>query len=297
MEAEGVELANLEKLGALHKRINTLFTPTFSSYVFSQPPNTVVPTAAEVMLMAEWRSALCWAPWEEEPPPDMVADAVEKMPAFIKETMRTRTDYFLRIVRQSKAYAGREVIGEHLLLASTFFRCNKCGVARSKDYSRASFPGILAHSCNFFELDEKGQLGERGSWRFGSLERSDFDGKEPPTPVSAQSDAEQTLLRYFSEMQPVGSKQKKFGQFWRKMADITFDDVAYDHMNLMLGALGLDRTATKAQMEAAQPYVEGLCQCYQPAGGREPIRRGMRWLTAVRFCANDFKVPKRRPVF
>lgn len=270
----------LQNLHHLRNRINSWFTPAFSAYVFSQPPNTVVPAASEVMLMPEWRAVLCRTPWEDDLSADIVADAVEKMPAFIEETMRTRTEYLLELMRQSKSYAGREVTVDHLSLASTFFRCNECGIVMlEKPYDLATFPAILAHSCSILELDGKGSGSlERGSFFLGpSVERS---GQRLPAPILPVNDDDDLLLRFLREEQRVVDTEAKPGRFWRDVAKITFDDVAYEHMNLMLDALGLDRTTTMLQMEQAQPYVEGICQCFT-LGNYQRRREGRRWLNAV----------------
>lgn len=285
MQKEREELTQMKKLKQLRNRISTVFVPAFSAYVLSQPPNTVVPSASEVMWMHEWRSVLCRTPWEEDITVDMAADAIEKMPTFIEQTMRDRTEYFLDLMRRSKAYAGREVTLEHLSLASTFFRCNKCTIPlNSNGYDQASFPAILAHQCSLLEPVEAGS-GELQPQNYHQRKMPwDEKGGRKPTPLSTQNDEEYILLFLLSERDRSLGQER--GRFWRDVADLTFDDVAYEHMNLMLDALGLDRTTTMKRMEEIQPYVEGLCQCHRD--DNNPRRKGMRWLTAVRLSPRSF---------
>lgn len=142
MENKRAYRLELDRIAAMVGRIEKWFKPAFVRFMYSQPPSTTVPTAAELALMPEWRRALLPKSLEEELSEDDITDTVTKIPASAEKIRLWKTEQLKEIVHKSKVYKGREVTDDTLALASTIFRCAMC--KQCYTYTTA-----FVHRCNY----------------------------------------------------------------------------------------------------------------------------------------------------
>ncbi|KAF6744238.1 hypothetical protein DFP72DRAFT_1177202 [Ephemerocybe angulata] len=215
-------------------RMDKVLKPAYAKYVFSKPPNTVVLTTAEIAMMAEWREVLCTKPLEKELTSEDTAKAVAAMDAFVTSTIAIRTEAILDLVRKSKAYEGKEVTTDTLLLASTIFKCH-CD-------DKSTYPAILTHSChnyNFFNAEGKSKGKPEAG--YATLPIGAVDVK--PTNVDEEAIVEGWRDTWHSKVW-VGLHSK-----------CKFDEAAHVHMLRMLDTLGMAQSTTASEMQDLQPYI------------------------------------------
>ncbi|KAF6757008.1 hypothetical protein DFP72DRAFT_892921 [Ephemerocybe angulata] len=198
-------------------RMDKLLKPAYTKYVFSKPPNTVVLTTAEITMMPEWREVLCTKPLDKELTSEDSAKAVAAMDSFVTSTIAIRTEELLDLVRKSKAYEGKEVMTDTLLLASTIFKCH-CD-------NKSTYPDILTHSChnyNFFNAE----------------------GKSNGKPEAGY------------EVIVEGWRDTWHSKVWVGLhSKCKFDEDAHELMLEMLDTLGMARSTTSTEMQDLQPYI------------------------------------------
>lgn len=244
-QCKEARLKNIIK-GLLLDRINTWVKPAYTSFFFSQPPNTILPTIHEVCLTEPFRTPLCTLPLDQDLSEDLFEDAIAQLPAFAEEWRNSRIEQVLNLVRKSPTYKitpASEISADTTLrLASTIFCCNDC-------QQKVTYPSILVHQCCF-----------TSSWQ----PKLQDIVSGVPTPIVPQEievpgvpsivdDVSLILLTKYSV--PV----------WKGMKRIKFDDRAHQHMLAMLDTLGWSPSTTVDEMEEKQPYVECLCRCFDGA--------------------------------
>ncbi|KAF6744212.1 hypothetical protein DFP72DRAFT_85972 [Ephemerocybe angulata] len=257
------------KAKAVLARMDNLLKPAYAKYVFSKPPNTVVLTTAEISMMPEWREVLCTKPLDKELTSEDTAKAVAAMDAFVTSTIAIRTEALLDLVRKSKAYEGKEVTTDTLLLASTIFKCH-CD-------DKSTYPAILTHSChnyNFFNAEGKSKGKPEAGYANSPRPVGAVDVK--PTTVDEEAIVEGWRDTWHSKVW-VGFHSK-----------CKFDEDAHELMLEMLDTLGMPRSTTSAEMQDLQPYIVVL----DPKG-----RKGMRWEKALYNCKHHKKDDPKHKCF
>ncbi|KAJ2924588.1 hypothetical protein H1R20_g12503, partial [Candolleomyces eurysporus] len=268
----------------LNQRIDTWVKPAYASFFFSQPPNTIIPTLPEVCLTEAFRTPLCTLPLDQDLSADLFETAIAQLPAFAEEWRNCRIEQVLTLVRNSPTYKdipANDITADTVLpLASTVFRCGNCK-------ERLAYPSVLVHQCLF--------MGASGP------KIKDF-AYDMPTPITPQ---EIHIPNVPSITNDVSLLIHSIGYFsiFKGLGTVKFDDEAHQHALLMLDALDLSRTKTTvAEMEANQPYVECLCQCFWSPAAKRPAFVPTRMLTRSGRAPNPAPVqlppafvPPKRP--
>ncbi|RXW15572.1 hypothetical protein EST38_g10286 [Candolleomyces aberdarensis] len=236
----------------LKQRIVTWVKPAYVSFFFSQPPNTLIPTFHEVCLTEAFRTPLCTLPLDQKLSADLFESAIAQLPAFAEEWRNHRIEQVLTLVRNSptyKATPANDITADAVLpLASTIFKCADCK-------ERLVYPSVLTHQCLFAAI---------------SLPKIEDFVYAMPTPTTPR---EIHIPNVPSIMNDVSLLlfSLNYSMIWKGLGTVKFDDDAHQHALLMLDALDLSRTKTTVdEMEAKQPYVECLCQCFWEPAARKP---------------------------
>ncbi|RXW16942.1 hypothetical protein EST38_g8903 [Candolleomyces aberdarensis] len=251
----------------IRHRINKWLKPMYTSFILSQPPNTLLPTILEIALMDEFREVLCTTPLDKDLTEDMFASATARIPSFVEECRQRRIEQLLQCVRQSSTYAGQEVSADVLPLTSTIFRCY-CG-------ERLTFPAVLAHECNCLAAIWCAvKVLEKGLPFLRDL-LTEAEANSPRPTVRLYNETEQSILKVF-----------EWVGVWRDLKNIVFDDDAHEHVVKMLDALEWGRGTLVHEMEEKQPYVECFCECYRRYGMASDAisRKALRWMNAIQKC-------------
>jgi hypothetical protein len=231
--------------GLLLDRIDTWVKPAYTSFFFSQPPNTVLPSIHEVCLTEAFRTPLCTLPLDQDLTADLFENAIAGLPTFAEEWRDNRIEQVLKVVRKSAAYkktpAGDIPADTVLPLASTIFHCADCK-------QKITYPSILVHQCLFVQ-----------SWQPKPQDFADSIGM--PTPVVPQGIKIPDVPSITDDVSLMLLTKSSVG-IWKGMKRVKFDDKVHQHMLAMLDALGWSRDTTRREMEEKQPYVECLCQCF-----------------------------------
>lgn len=252
--------------GEARKRIESYLKPAFINFAFSRPPNSILLTATDVALTSQWIEILSGAPVE----PTSIEAAIATIPALCEAIVRRKTLQLLEVVRNSKTYSGRieEVNADILLLASTIFRCKKCE-------DRINYPDIMVHICNF--LSPSCQAGGFPSPLVPDNARVIEQVGRPDSWITRRPEnlAEKVVV--------AAAKYGYDDGFWNDFCNIEFGDAEHDHVLKLLDLLKMDRRSLAEDLTMRQPYVEGLCPCFNPssAKGTSP-KQVIRWMKAVR---------------
>ncbi|KAJ2924586.1 hypothetical protein H1R20_g12501, partial [Candolleomyces eurysporus] len=237
----------------LNHRIDTWVKPAYTSFFFSQPPSTIIPTLHEVCLIDAFRTPLCTLPVDQDLSADLFESAIAQLPAFAEEWRNYRTEQVLSLVRRSstyKAVPADDITADTFLpLASTVFHCGNCN-------ETITYPSVLVHRCLFAEL-----------W----LPKIEDFVYAMPTPITPQEIAIPNVPSITNDVLLFFLSISNYVSIWKGLASVKFDDEAHKHVLLMLDALGVSRTKTTVdEMEGQQPYVECVCQCFWEPGAKKP---------------------------
>ncbi|RXW15569.1 hypothetical protein EST38_g10282 [Candolleomyces aberdarensis] len=238
-----VRLKNIIRTSMIN-RVNTWVKPAYTSFFFSQPPNTILPSIHEVCLIEAFRTPLCTLPLDQDLSADLFENAIARLPAFAEEWRNNRIEQVLSVVRKSASYKATpvsDVSADTVLpLASTIFHCTDCN-------QKITYPYILVHRCLFAE-----------SWQ---PKPQDFT-HDMPTPIVPQEIEIPDVPSLADDVSLLLLTKYSVG-IWRGMKRVKFDDKAHRHMLAMLNALGWSSSTTVQEMEEKQPYVECLCRCFE----------------------------------
>ncbi|KAJ3539346.1 hypothetical protein NMY22_g4777 [Coprinellus aureogranulatus] len=271
MEDERAYQLERKRIVSMAKRIDDSLKPAFLQFVYSQPPNRIFATGAELALMPEWRDALLAKPAEETSSASDIADATAEIPASCEKIRKWKIAQLLQLLRSSKTYEGQEVTEDALYLASTIFRCTSC----EECYTCST---ALVHPCNY-------------DCTFKTESDIVFESAvvvgpgDPPLTCRRPTEGEGLLVKALADTERGAYKRSGY---WNALQNCTFDDAAHSHMVNLLDALGKDRSTLAIDLEKEQPYVEVLCSCYNQAtssddNGAESKRQAIYWLDAANY--------------
>ncbi|RXW15570.1 hypothetical protein EST38_g10284 [Candolleomyces aberdarensis] len=288
----------------LNHRIDTWVKPAYTSFFFSQSPSTIIPTLHEVCLTEAFRTPLCTLPLDRDLSADLFESAIAQLPGFAEEWRHHRTEQVLTLVRKSSTYkavpANDITAGTVLPLASTVFHCDNCN-------RKLMYPSVLTHGCLFAQLSQPNI--------------DDFI-YAMPTPITPQEIQVPSVPSITNDVSLLLLSISDNGSIWQGLGSVKFDNEAHKHALLMLDALGLSRMKTTVdEMEANQPYVECLCQCFWEPGAKGPPvkskrstrrtqaesltpdesqlrrkRKAARWTKAIQVCRKH-KYPEPHPEY
>ncbi|RXW15571.1 hypothetical protein EST38_g10285 [Candolleomyces aberdarensis] len=250
----------------IRKRVNqcidTWVRPAYVSFFFSQPPNTIIPTLPEVCLTEAFRTPLCTLPLDQDLSADLFESAIAQLPAIAEEWRNHRIEQVLTLVRESptyKAIPANDITADTVLpLASTVFHCGNCK-------ERLVYPSVLVHQCLFAGMSQP------------KLEDFVY---AMPTPMITPQDIHIPHVPNITNDISLVVYSLNYFSIWKGLGTVSIDDEAHKHALLMLDALDLSRTETTVdEMEANQPYVECLCQCFWPPAAKRPPAVRTRMLT------------------
>ncbi|KAJ2924596.1 hypothetical protein H1R20_g12498, partial [Candolleomyces eurysporus] len=251
-KAREVRLKNIIRTSMIN-RVNTWVKPAYTSFFFSQPPNTILPSIHQVCLTEAFRTPLCTLPLDQDLSVDLFENAIAQLPAFAEEWRKNRIDQVLGVVRKSSAYKATpasDLSADTVLpLASTIFHCADCN-------QKITYPSILVHRCLFAE-----------SWQ---PKPQDFV-HDMPTPIVPQEIEIPDVPSITDDFSLVLLTKYSVGT-WRGMKRVKFDDKAHQHMLAMLDALGWSSSTTVEEMEEKQPYVECLCRCFEEVTAKTGVQ-------------------------
>ncbi|KAJ2911699.1 hypothetical protein MD484_g8713, partial [Candolleomyces efflorescens] len=244
MEKRKEKRIKIDMTKLLLDRIDAWVKPAYTSFLFSHPPNTVLPSIQEVCLTEAFRTPLCTLPLDQDLTADLFENAIAQLPSFAEEWRKNRIDQVFEVVQRSATYkktsAGDLSADTVLPLASSIFHCDGC-------QQKVTYPYILVHQCLFVP-----------SWE---PKLQDF-AESMPTPMLPREIKIPDVPSITDDISLILLTIPSVIRIWKGMKHARFDDNAHRHMLALLDALGWSAGTTVSEMEVKQPYVECLCQCF-----------------------------------
>lgn len=252
------------------KRVTEWIEPLYLEFIVSQPCGLPYPSILEVCMMDEFCRILENTPAHEELSDDMLLMGKLRLPAFVDEWRKQRDEELLKVMRASKSYSNgsKEVSRNMLLLASTAFRCQECGMV-------VMYPNVLAHRCLLHSSR----------------------GVQLPRPKVSASTCRNTDIVFtsyaFSGIHSSSTRSGRAGEvlqhalfntsIWTPVKQLAFHESGFLHMEALLELCRLPLSTTMDELKVVDPYVRAKCGCF-------PSNCMIRWTSIVRVFKFLFRI-------